>query len=145
MPSSIKGAPKDGLRKLNLRYHVGDPRFLAIEALRDRLEHGQATGVLLAALVIGAERMLERMPAPDPLPNPKGARLSIFEVDPPQLAKQATKSPASPAAHVLSTSQPPGVLATTAPVRKIAVAIPTPAVRYSAGTASQFAAFAEDD
>ncbi|HWS26392.1 MAG TPA: hypothetical protein VN259_07415 [Xanthomonadales bacterium] len=55
--------PSDGVRRLNLKYRVDDPRYLVIERFRQTFRHGQGTGLLLAALAVGAEVMLGRLAA----------------------------------------------------------------------------------
>lgn len=55
--------PSDGVRRLNLKYRVDDPRYLVIERFRQTFRHGQGTGLLLAALAVGAEVMLQRLAA----------------------------------------------------------------------------------
>ncbi len=139
MPQRINGRPPDGVRKLNLRYRVDDPRYAAIEKVRLQLEHGQGTGVLLAALAAGAELMLERM-ANDALPAPSAPADA-------QRAPERSRSSRTPAVLAQKTPAPPAI----APVPSLArpnLARAGPAsevVHFSEGTRRQFEQFGEPD
>jgi hypothetical protein len=147
MAKSIKGPPRDGIRKLNLRYHVDDPRFVSIEALRDLLAHGRGTGVLLAALAVGARQMLEQVPgAPGrPVPRPELA-LSQKSHSAPITSGSGFSSVAARSEGNLKTGIASSKSTQSTDSGETSRAKPpSGAVHFSEGTARQFEAFAQDN
>lgn len=142
MPTQITGRPSDGRRKLNLRYRVDDPRYGAIERLRETLGHGQNTGVLLAALALGAELMAARMSLPRQS-SPKSGMDSVRS-DSPRVPSVQVAGPADgvvpgepgQAQHIPLAADVPADASDGA--RPIAVA---QGAQFSEGTAKQFAQF----
>lgn len=135
MPQRINGRPTDGIRKLNLRYRVDDPRYCAIEQMRLRLEPRQGTGVLLAALALGAEMMFARMPA---LPSDGGPASGVEGQDakPQAHGRQRAGRESKAVPGALASAQPS--IAPETQSNDAAVA-----VRFSEGTRRQFEQFGE--
>lgn len=129
MAMQITGHPKDGVRKLNLRFRVNDPRYADIERLRAQLKYHQGTGVLLDALVLGARMMLEQAGdaaavAADPEPTQPTRPAAIERVLP-----VASPAPVTPAPKLELTGR------RAAPVARA----------FSEGTSKQFAQYGDMD
>ena len=134
MAMQITGHPKDGVRKLNLRFRVNDPRYADIERLRAQLKYHQGTGVLLDALVLGARMMLEQ-----------AGDAAAVAADVSAAVPEPTQ-PTRPAAieRVLPGASPAPV--TPAPKLELTGRRAAPVARaFSEGTSKQFAQYGDMD
>jgi hypothetical protein len=75
-----RGRPSKGLRQINLRYLVDDPKFQEIEDLLERVPYKQVNTVMRQALLLGSKILLSASdqgpgalnisPAPSTPPTP---------------------------------------------------------------------------
>lgn len=152
MPARINGRPGDGIRKLNLRYRVDDPRYASVERLRERLGHGQVTGVLLASLVIGADAMLERVTGEQVGALDRRAQIPpMLDAAVPDSGAAATPARATPTPTPTSFGEAHAhesdLMRPMVPAPRMQPPAPAPSgqERFSEGARRQFEQFGEDD